>query len=35
MRLPKQGRNEIEATPVIVLHNAFEFEKSFGLHIER
>ena len=33
--LPKQSRDEIEPTPVVVLNDAFEFEKSFGLHIER
>lgn len=35
MCLPKQSWDEIEAAPVVVLHDAFEFEKSFGLHIER
>jgi hypothetical protein len=35
MCLPKQSRDEIEPTPVVVLNDTFEFEKSFGLHIER
>jgi hypothetical protein len=28
-------RNRDGVTPVVVLNNAFEFEKSFDLHIER
>jgi hypothetical protein len=32
MLLPEQAGDEIEAAPLVVLHDAFEFKNSCGLH---